>query len=170
MGGALGLRGDAFFAEGFFAGAFLAAGFWAAGFFGAAAFLAGAFFFAAAGFLAVADFVVVFIGTTLSPYKETALKQSQQIRDLESIVDGYERFERLASELRPELQVLYPHIRTISLARIVEERTDTALPTPVIVALVTLDNHHRLTSDQTSQLAAWLQARAEVDSIQVIIK
>lgn len=104
-----------------------------------------------------------------STYKETALQQSVQIRDLEGSLEAYERCERLASELRPELQVLYPQIHTFTLAHTVEQRTDTTLSTPVTLALVGLHPNKRITADETSQLAAWLRARIEADSLRVVV-
>ena len=102
-------------------------------------------------------------------YMETALQQSAQIRDLEGSLEAYERYERLAAELRPELQVLYPQIHTFTLARTVEQRTDTALSIPVTLALIDLHHNQRITADETSQLAAWLRARTQADSLRVVV-
>ena len=104
-----------------------------------------------------------------SNYKETALQQSHQIHELEASLNGYERFERLSADLRPELLVLYPQIRTFTLARIVEQRTDTTLSTPVTLALIDLFPHQRISADETAQLAAWLRARTETDSLRVVV-
>lgn len=107
--------------------------------------------------------------SSTSNYMETALQQSAQIRDLEGSLEAYERCERLASELRPELQVLYPQIHTFTLARTIEQRTDTALSIPVTLALIDLHHNQRITADETSQLAAWLRARIEADSLRVVV-
>ena len=105
-----------------------------------------------------------------SDYKQTMLQQSQQIHDLESALARYEGYEQLAVALRPELQVLYPQIRTISLSRTVEVRTDTTLTTPITIVLVGLEPHQHLSDVQTSQLASWLQARTEADSVRVVME
>lgn len=106
--------------------------------------------------------------TTRSDYKHTALQQSQQIRDLEIALDRYESLERLAEELQPEMRVLYPDITNFALARTVEQRTDTAVATPIVVAIVDVKERHQMSPQQQSQLAEWLQARSKVDSLRVI--
>ena len=107
--------------------------------------------------------------TSKSDYKQTALKQNQQIHDLETALDGYTHYEKLARELRPELQVLYPHIRTLALTRTVEVRTDSDRVTPVVLAIVGLEHHSRLTPEQTEQLTHWLCARTASDTLQVVV-
>ena len=107
---------------------------------------------------------------TKKDYKQTALKQTQQIMELEAVLGTYERYERLAAELRPELKVLYPDIQTFALSRMVEVRTDTTLTTPVTLAVIGLPSHHRFTADETDKLAAWLKARTEADTIQVVFR
>ena len=108
--------------------------------------------------------------TTRSDYKHTALQQSQQIRDLEIALDRYESLERLAEELQPEMRVLYPDITNFALARTVEQRTDTAVATPIVVAIVDVKERHQMSPQQQSQLAEWLQARSKVDSLRVIVQ
>lgn len=101
-------------------------------------------------------------------YKETAIQQSQHIHELEAKLHVFERFEALAAELRPELQVLYPNIQTFSLAQTLDVRMDTTLTTPVVVALVGIPIRKNLTAEQVHQLRAWLLARTEADSLQVV--
>jgi len=103
-------------------------------------------------------------------YKQTALQQSQQIHELETALDGYQRYEVLSATLRPELQVLFPQIRSLSLARTMMQHPDTALATPVVVALTELAPKERMTSEQTQKLAQWLRARTDADSLEVTFK
>ena len=107
--------------------------------------------------------------TSKTDYKQTAIQQSQQIHDLELTLDGYQRYETLSAQLRPELQVLYPEVQALSLARTLVQRTDTALSTPVVVALAETSHQHRLSTEQTTKLADWLRARTEADSLRLII-
>ena len=57
----------------------------------------------------------------------------------------------------------------LSLARTLVQRTDTALSTPVVVALAETSHQHRLSTEQTTKLADWLRARTEADSLRLII-
>jgi len=102
-------------------------------------------------------------------YKQTALQQSQQIHELESALDGYERYEALSAKIQPELKVLYPQIRALSLARTMLQRTDTTLTTPVVVALAEIMPDGRLSSEESTQLADWLRARTEADSLRLVV-
>ena len=106
--------------------------------------------------------------TTKTDYKQTVLQQNLQIHELETALHGYERYEALSAELRSELRVLYPHIHTFSLAQTVEQRTDTALATPIVVALVGTGGQPPLSTEQRRQLADWLKARTQADSLHVV--
>lgn len=101
-------------------------------------------------------------------YTETALQQNRRIRELEVALNRYEGLNSLAEELRPELQVLYPRIQSLALARTVEVRTDTAMATPIVVAIVKSQTRHPLSAEQTRQLAAWLKARTAADSLRIV--
>ena len=106
--------------------------------------------------------------TSKSNYKQTSLQQALQLKELQNSLESYERLERLAAELRPELQVLYPQIEAITLARSMEQRTDTALATPIVVAIIDTHSSLRLTDEETSRLAEWLQARTAADTLRVV--
>ena len=110
------------------------------------------------------------IETSRSDYKKTVLQQSKQIHELEAALNRYERLENLAMEIRPELQVLYPAIQTITLARTLEVRSDTTATLPITVALVGTSPSHRLTANQITQLGDWLRARTEADSLRVVVE
>jgi len=103
-------------------------------------------------------------------YKQTALQQSQQIHELETALDGYQRFEALSLQLRPEIQVLFPQIRSLSLSRTIVWRSDTTLTIPVVVALTEMMPKEQLTSEQTEKLAEWLRTRTEADSLEIAFK
>ena len=109
------------------------------------------------------------IETSRSDYKKTVLQQSQQIHDLEAALSQYEHLEEMAVAIRPELQVLYPAIRTFTLARTLEVRSDTTATLPITVALVGTAPSHRLTTSQIAQLGDWLRARTEADSLRVVM-
>jgi len=108
------------------------------------------------------------IETSRSDYKKTVLQQSQQIHDLEAALSQYEHLEEMAVAIQPELQVLYPAIRTFTLARTLEVRSDTTATLPITVALVGTAPSHRLTTSQIAQLGDWLRARTEADSLRVV--
>ena len=103
----------------------------------------------------------------------TTLQQNQQIRTLEVALDDYQRLNRLAEQLRPELRALYPDVVAISLARTTEVLTDTAAAdggTPLTMAVVTLADGKRLDAEQGRRLAEWLEARVEADTLALVVR
>jgi len=103
----------------------------------------------------------------------TTLQQNQQIRTLEVALDDYQRLNRLAEQLRPELRALYPDVAAISLARTTEVLTDTAAAdggTPLTLAVVTLADGKRLDAEQGRRLAEWLEARVEADTLALVVR
>jgi uncharacterized membrane protein len=103
----------------------------------------------------------------------TTLQQNQQIRTLEVALDDYQRLNRLAEQLRPELRALYPDVAAISLARTTEVLTDTAAAvggTPLTMAVVTLADGKRLDAEQGQRLAEWLEARVEADTLALVVR
>ena len=107
--------------------------------------------------------------STKTTYTQQAAQQRWQISELETALKGYERYEQIAAQLAPELQVLFPQIHAISLAHTKEQRIDTALATPITIAVVTLLPHHTISNEQTTQLRDWLKARTEADTMQVVV-
>ena len=105
-----------------------------------------------------------------SNYKQTVLDQNQRIHDLEVALNHYERYGDLAEMLRPELKVLYPDIRSLSLSRAQEVRTDSMESTTVTLAVVGISRKHHLSTEQAAQLEAWLSTRMAGDSIQLIFR
>ena len=103
-------------------------------------------------------------------YKQTVVRQNQQIRELEAAVEGYTRYQVLAEQLRPEMKVLFPQVKHFALARTFSVRTDTALAQPLVVAVVALTNRHQLSAEQEARFAEWLQARTLADSLQVVFQ
>ena len=103
----------------------------------------------------------------------TTLQQNQQIRTLEVALDDYQRLNRLAEQLRPELRALYPDVAAISLARTTEVLTDTTAAdggTPLTMAVVTLADGKRLDAEQGRRLAEWLEARVEADTLALVVR
>ncbi len=101
-------------------------------------------------------------------YARTSVQQKWQIHELETQLEAYESLTHIAEKLRPELRILYPDVQTLSLARTLEVRTDTALSTPLIIAVVGTDDRRPLPPASTTQLAQWLATRIETDSVRVL--
>ncbi len=103
-------------------------------------------------------------------YKQTMMQQSTHIHELESSLQHYTRLEVLAEELRPELVVLCPQVQTFSLSQTMEVRTDTALTTPVVVALAAVPEGKRPSAAETDKLRDWLLARTAADSLLLVFR
>ena len=77
---------------------------------------------------------------------------------------------KMAEEIRPELQMLFPQVAAISLTRTAQTARDTTAVQLFTTAIVTTDDGSSLTADSQQRLAQWLKARTQADSIDVVVK
>ncbi len=83
---------------------------------------------------------------------------------------GYQRYETIAAEIRPELATLFPQISTFALSRVVEYSRDSTDSQFFTAAIIHCDKAASLTSTEDSKLHDWLQARLNADTLVVIKK
>ena len=100
--------------------------------------------------------------------EERLRRQSVQIDSLEGKLRQFKLYSEMGSNIIPEMKVLYPDIRTFSVAEMVEYnvdslRTDT-LPTVIIGASRRIDNA------TLEKLTDWLRARIGNETLRVIVK
>ena len=68
-----------------------------------------------------------------------------------------------------ELSALFPQIESLSLANVVEARTDTIASKRFVVALVSMKKKAKaLPADQQARLTDFLKARIKADSLVVV--
>lgn len=98
---------------------------------------------------------------------QKTIEQSQQIRQLESSLANYTRYESLAKDLQPELKTLFPQVAQLSLSNVNEVATDSARQKRYILAVV--NSRSRIDASNRATLQRWLKSRCKADSLRLII-
>ncbi|MBP3777981.1 MAG: DUF389 domain-containing protein [Prevotella sp.] len=110
--------------------------------------------------------------TSLTTSRETEKQQLLQLSaentHLTKQLYEYQRYETLASEIRPELASLFPQISRIALQRVVEVNRDSTDLHSYVTAIIKSDGKKPLTNEDTKKLHDWLLARIKTDSLIII--
>lgn len=110
--------------------------------------------------------------TSLTTSRETEKQQLLQLSTenthLTKQLYEYQRYETLASEIRPELASLFPQISRIALQRVVEVNRDSTDLHSYVTAIIKSDVKKPLTNEDTKKLHDWLLARIKTDSLIII--
>lgn len=99
-------------------------------------------------------------------------KQSQQLRDAEMQLKSYTETASLAPSLLPELQILFPQVQSITIAKGEYASSDTTHQQTVVLIKIAPKPNKPTTpskhSDNTARLTQWLQQRTGIPAIHVI--
>jgi len=96
------------------------------------------------------------------------VEQQQRIGELQEHLEQYQRYDELCRQIVPEMKVLYPAVRTLSLAHSVQIQIDSLHTDTVTLALIGYEG--RLKETEKSKLSDWLQARIGAEKLQLIIE
>lgn len=94
-------------------------------------------------------------------------KTSEENEHLRTQLASYVRYEQLSADLRAELRVIVPQVRSISLAPTTEQSTDTLAARRYVTAIV--GTTRPLSTASREQLRQWLKARTQSDSLRLIV-
>lgn len=110
---------------------------------------------------------------------KTTSKQSEQMNQLliseakitalRDTLRQYRQYEMLSEQLSSEIHVLYPHIKTVSLSRVLSVATDTTASVPFVAAIVGADEPAAIKDEERKTLRQWLKRRSEADSLHLIV-
>lgn len=100
--------------------------------------------------------------------EEVLRNQSVQIDSLKRNLDVYKSYDRLTTELIPEIKVLFPFVQEASLSRTYLMSTDSIKPD--MVMLVYLKSKTRVHEAEQKKIKEWLAARIETKNIKLIIE
>lgn len=98
------------------------------------------------------------------------LELSTENTALSQHLSEYTLYEEYARELRSELVVLFPNIRTLSLAPVVEVQTDTTSSARYVAVLLGMEAGKALPAPEQAKLQQWFKARVPADSLVFITK
>lgn len=100
--------------------------------------------------------------------EEVLRNQSIQIDSLKRNLDVYHSYDRLTTELIPEIKVLFPFVQEASLSRTYLMSTDSIKPD--MVMLVYLKSKTKVHETEQKKIKEWLSARIETKNIKLIIE
>ena len=80
-------------------------------------------------------------------------------------LNAYTRCEEVAEAIRPELAVLFPAVRSLSLARTFEVQRDTTATRRFVTAVFAVDDSKSWTAADATRFQEWLKTRLSGDSI-----
>lgn len=98
------------------------------------------------------------------------LELSAENTELERQLNEYVRYENMSNEIRGEMSVLFPHIKTLGIAKTAETNSKNDSVSHFISAIVSTHGHMSLSADERNKLAHWLKARIHADSLVVVEK
>ncbi len=106
----------------------------------------------------------------VSSNHQQLLELSAENTELERQLNEYVRYENMSNEIRGEMSVLFPHIKTLSLAKTAETNSKNDSVSHFISAIVSTHGHMSLSANERNKLAHWLKARIHADSLVVVEK
>ena len=105
----------------------------------------------------------------MSEERKQLAAETARANDLHQRLDAYTRYENLSGEMGQELSALFPQIESLSLANVVEARTDTIASKRYVVAMLGMKKKAKaLPADQQTRLTDFLKARVKADSLVVV--
>jgi len=106
----------------------------------------------------------------VSSNHQQLLELSAENTELERQLNEYVRYENMSNEIRGEMSVLFPHIKTLGIAKTAETNSKNDSVSHFISAIVSTHGHTSLDTDERHKLANWLKARIHADSLVVVEK
>ena len=100
--------------------------------------------------------------------EERLRQQASQIDSLENQLRQQRVYEALGNSIIPELKVLYPNIRTFSIAEAIEYNMDSLRTDTIPTAIVSTSK--RMDNATIEKLTEWLKARVGNEELKVIVK
>ena len=97
--------------------------------------------------------------------KQKLLELSSDNATLTQRLATYTHCEEVAEAIRPELAVLFPAVRALSLSRSVEVQRDTTATSHFVTAVFTVDKGAAWSASDAHRFEAWLKTRLSGDSV-----
>ena len=98
--------------------------------------------------------------------EDRILKQQIKIQLLQKDIERYKAYDELSRIIIPELKVLYPSVKSLSLARSIELTVDSLKEDTVTIALLKFAKQP--TNDEKTKINNWLKARVGAEQVRLI--
>lgn len=102
-------------------------------------------------------------------YTQIIQTQASQIKNLESSLDQYTRYEKLSRELSPQMKVLFPEIRSLSLQQTLQVNTDTTATDRYVTTMIRLYDKTRLKKGELEKFTQWIKTYVPSDSVRILV-
>jgi len=89
-------------------------------------------------------------------------------QELASELESYRKYEQITLSLYPELRILFPEVKTLSLSPTLQTRTDSTASQRFVTAQVTVEKK-KMQPQEAEKLRLWLKIKAQTDSLRLII-
>lgn len=100
--------------------------------------------------------------------EQRLLEQQKKISLLEKNLQEYKEYDRICEQLVPELKVLYPSTKSLSIARTMEMNVDSMHIDTLTLAVMKFDR--TLKSAEKDKISDWLKARLKADRLRLIVE
>lgn len=98
--------------------------------------------------------------------EQRLVEQRQKIENLENRLKRYESFDEMGKAVIPELKVLYPSVKSISISQAVELNVDSTKADTVTLALLKFGKHPG--AGEKEKIGEWLKARTGAKKLRLI--
>ena len=98
--------------------------------------------------------------------EQRLVEQKQQIETLEQNLERYKTFDELGKKIIPELKVLYPSVKTVSISHAIELTVDSVRVDTVTLAVLKFGKHPA--AHEKEKIAEWLKARTGAKHLRLI--
>ncbi len=99
--------------------------------------------------------------------QDKLMEMSAKISELNKELDEYKRYESITPEIKGEMAILFPQVKTISLAKTTEAGRDSAAVRHFVAAIITTTDKNGMAPKDKERLQQWLKERVKADSLVV---
>ncbi|MCI1648322.1 MAG: TIGR00341 family protein [Bacteroides sp.] len=100
--------------------------------------------------------------------EQRLIEQNQKILTLKQSLEKYKSFDALGQAIIPELKVLYPSVKTLSIAHTLEVSIDSARVDTVTLAVLGFEKKPNI--HEKEKIAEWLKARTKAKRLRLIVE
>ena len=94
------------------------------------------------------------------------MEQKQQISSLEKDLEQYRKYDVLGKKIIPELKVLYPSVKSVSISHALELTVDSVRIDTVTLAVLKFGKHPD--AREREKITEWLRARTGSEKLRLI--
>ncbi len=115
----------------------------------------------------------ILVATLLGQSVQAVTEQMQSLTSretkLEQQLDEYHAHEANTQVLGSEVGTLFPQVGSISMARMITQRTDTNVVDTGITAIIALKPETKISQDERGRLQSWLTQRCQADTLRMLV-